>query len=248
MINTFIKLIILGFLLTIPVTASSEEITMNFVRIEGSAGQAIGGKLLYEIYKRAGIKITITPMPAKRALTEASAGRKDGEAVRIWSVGEKYPTLIRVPTPIYSIRTQAFAKKGNMFTLKDSNDLEKYNIVIVRGVQHTTNITRGLKKVQIISKMSLLMQFVQKGRAEIALTNRLSGLSLLKKYAISDVVAVGESLKELLLYHYLYKDHKHLVPKIDSIIKNMVDSGEMSDLRKKYENEYLNNLIINTNN
>ncbi len=248
MMNTFTKLIIFGFLLTIPVTAFSEEITMNFVRIDKSAGQAVGAKLIYEVYKRAGIEITITPMPAKRALIDASIGRKDGEAVRIWSVGEKYPTLIRVPTPIYSIRTQAFAKKGNMFTLKNSNDLEKYNIVIVRGVLHTTNITRGLKNVQMLSKMSLLMQFVQKGRAEIALTNRLSGLALLKEYAISDVVTVGEPLKELMLYHYLYKDHKHLVPKIDSIIKNMVDSGEMSDLRKKYENEYLNNLIIKTNN
>ncbi len=246
MMNTFTKLIIFGFLLTIPVTASSEEITMNFVRIDESSDQTVGEKLLYEIYKRAGIKITITPMPAKRALIEASDGRKDGETVRIWSVGEKYPTLIRVPTPIYGIRTHGFAKKGNSFALRNSKDLEKHNIVIVRGVQHTTNITRGLKNLQILSKMSLLMQFVQKGRAEIALTGRLNGLSLLKEYAISDVVTVGEPLKELMLYHYLYKDHKHLVPKIDSIIKNMVDSGEMSDLRKKYENEYLNNLIINT--
>lgn len=106
MMNTFSKLIIFGFLLTIPVTASSEEITMNFVRIDESADQTVGEKLLYEIYKRAGIEITITPMPAK---------------------------------------------KGNMFTLKDSNDLEKYDIVIVRGVQHTTNITRGLKNLQILA-------------------------------------------------------------------------------------------------
>jgi spermidine/putrescine-binding protein len=76
MMNTFTKLIIFWFLLTIPLTASSEETTMNFVRIDESSDQTVGEKLLYEIYKRAGIEITITPMPAKRALIEASDGRK----------------------------------------------------------------------------------------------------------------------------------------------------------------------------
>lgn len=242
MMNTFIRLIVSLFLLIIPATAFAEETTMNFVRIDGSADQAVSEKLIFEIYRRAGIEITITPMPSKRALLESSEGIKDGETMRIGSVGIKYPTLIRVPTPISSIRTQAFAKKGSGFTLKDSNDLKKYDIVILRGGQHTTDITRGLKNVQEISKLSLLMRFVQEGRADIALSGRLTGLSLLKKHAIPDVVTVGEPLKELLLYHYLHKDHRHLIPKIDAIVKSMVDSGEMSELRNKSENEYLNSL------
>jgi polar amino acid transport system substrate-binding protein len=233
--------------LTVPLAASSEEVAMEFVRIDESADQAVGEELLYEIYRRTDIKISITPMPARRALIEASNGRKDGEALRIWSVGDRYPTLIRVPTPISSIRTQAFAKEGNLFTLKDSSDLGKYDIAIVRGVQHTADITRELMNVQVLSKMSLLMGFVREGRGEIALTGRINGLSLLIEYAIRDIVTVGDPLRELPLYHYLYEDHKHLVPEIDSIVRSMVDSGEMSALRKRYEEEYLVNLVVREN-
>ena len=242
MTNKFTRMILLLFLSAIPATAFSKEITLNFARIEGLAEQIVGEKLLCEIYERAGIEITITPMPAARALTEANKGRKDGETLRIWSFGEKYPALLRVPTPISSLRTQAFARTENLPALNGVGDLGKYKIAIVKGVQHTTNITEGFMNVHKLSGPSQLMKLVQIGRADIALTGRLNGLYLLKKYVISDVVAVGEPVQELLLYHYLYKDHRHLVPKIDSVIKTMINSGEMSALRKKYEKEYLGNL------
>lgn len=86
------------------------------------------------------------------------------------------------------------------------------------------------------------MRYLQIGRADIGLTARLNGLYLLREHAISDVVALGEPLQELLLYHYLHEDHEHLVPKIDSVIRALLDSGEMSHLREKYEKEYLANL------
>ena len=140
--------ILFYLLLTLlPLHASSPKPTFEFVRIDGLTEQAIGEQLLYEIYKRAGISINIVALPAHEALLQASQGKKDGEVLRIFDYGKKYPMLLRVPTPILMLETQAFALKENNFHIKNKEDLAKYKLVIVKGVQHTQNITKDLKNV-----------------------------------------------------------------------------------------------------
>jgi ABC-type amino acid transport substrate-binding protein len=214
--------------------------TYNFVRINGLAEQAVGELLLKEVYKRAGIDITITAMPGKRALAEASAGRKDGETLRVYGLGEKVKTLIRVPTPLSSLETAAFAKAGSGIKLNGKKDLENYKSVVVSGVLHTKAITEGISGVTVVPDASKLFPFVQKGRADIALSSSFDGQAVLKKSGITDIEVIKPPLKTLELYHYIHVSKADkLVPKIDAIIKKMKDSGELAELQAKFEQEYL---------
>ncbi len=216
---------------------------MSFVRIQDMAGQEVGGRILLDVYERLGIPAEVIPMPGKRALREAISGRKDGESVRIYAVGEKYPDLIRVPTPLFDFLTMGFAQKGTDITLEQPKDLENYVIVRTSGVQHTKNMTEGMDNIHIVESSDLLMPFVSHSRADIALTGRLNGLILLKKGKINNVEEVGQPLQVNPLYHYLNKRHAHLVPKVDAVIREMRESGEIAKLKAQYEQEYLDAIV-----
>ena len=212
----------------------------TFVRIENLPEQEIGERLLKEVYKRAGIEIEVEAMSGVRALEAANSGERDGETLRIWSVGEKFPSLIRVPTPLSALTTQAFAKKDSNITLSSPDELKKFSIVITRGVAHTKDITSDLENVHEVPSEDLLMPFVEAGRAELALTSLENGMVILKNAGITDVVAVENPLKVHPLYHYVNEKNKDLVPKIDAVIKEMTDTGELEKLQKQYAQDILN--------
>lgn len=220
---------------------SIAEVKYRFVRIDKLAEQEVAGKMLPVIYKKIGIDIDIEAVPGERAKVMATEGTKDGETLRIFSYGEKNPTMVRVPTPYSSLETTAFAKKSSNISIKTKDDLKKYNIVVVRGVQHTKDITEGLDNVHVINNSEQMMKFLEAGRADIGLINTITGLGVLKGLKITEIVPVG-TLETLELYHYVHQKNKDIVSKVDEAIQAMVKSGELKELRAKYEKEYLDNI------
>jgi len=149
-----------------------------------------------------------------------------------------------VPAPISDLTTQAFMIKKAGVDIDSATDLKKYKLVINRGVRHTLTIIQGLKNIHVLPSSSLLFAFLSPGRADLGLTGRLNGLSLIKASGIKNVGLIGQSLSVLTLYHYIHeeheehkehKEHKELVPTIDAIVKAIVDSVEMTKPRAKYE-------------
>lgn len=114
-----------------------------------------------------------------------------------------------------------------------------FRIGIVRGVRHAEECTREMKKVQAVSNSSILMQILDKSRVDIAITARLNGLIQLKRLNLNSIYPLSPPLSKKLVYHYLHEKHKDLVPKIDTIFKEMQESGELERLRDKYIKELL---------
>ena len=84
-----------------------------FAQIRDTPDQIIGAEILKVAYGKIGISIKMVDMPGKRALTESSSGRVDGEVHRIVEIADEYPTLLKVPTPINYIEPSVFSKKHN---------------------------------------------------------------------------------------------------------------------------------------
>lgn len=229
---------IFGILLGILVAANlcvAEE--YHFVSIKGLIEQEVGRIIIPEIYKNLGMKVTIKPLPGKRAQQLATSGKKDGEIMRIFTYGIENPTTIRVPTPYYYLETMAFIKKNSGIVIKSREDLKKYKLVKVRGVKHTNNITKGMSNVHDINDSVRMMKYLQKGRADVALTNTVDGILVLKKLGYTNIVPIDKPLAVLDLYNYIHQDHKDLVPKVDAMIKKMQANGEMKAVIKKAENQ-----------
>jgi polar amino acid transport system substrate-binding protein len=237
-----IQYICLFLLLLMPIANSSAKPKYTFYFINGLAGQRVAGRLLVDIYKRAGMEVSVEAVPADRAYYLALKDNVDGEVGRTFSYSKRIPTLIRVPTSFTTLDTTAFALKKRNIHVKSKADLSKYHIAMIRGVQHTLDATAGLSNIEILNNLESLMLFINAGRADIALTDKLTGLIGLKNIKnLKDgtIIPVG-TLETLELYNYVSPKLKFLVPTVDAAIKKIKDSGELSMLRAKYEQEELN--------
>ena len=217
---------------------SHSEEPLKFAQIVDTPDQIIGAEILKVAYKRLGIPIKIVQMPGRRALRESSEGRIDGEIHRIFSIGKDYPTLIRVPTPINYIEPTVFYK-NERFVVTGCPDLRDYRVGIVRGVRHAEACTRGMKHVQIVGDSNLLMQVLDKGRVDIVITARINGLLQIKKLRLDSIYPLSPPLNRSLVYHYLHKKHKALVPKIDKVFNEMQENGDLERLRQRFFKELL---------
>ena len=213
-------------------SASYSQEPLKFARIVNTPDQIVGAEILKLGYERLGIPIEIVEMPGKRALQESSRGRIDGEVHRIFRVGDDYPTLIRVPTPINYIEPTAFAKKLKL-TVSGCNDLKAHRVGIVRGVKHAEDCTRGMENVQIVNSSKLLMQILHRDRVDIVITARINGLHQLKKLNLKGIHALSPSLSREPVYHYLHKKHASLLPDITRVLQEMEAEGRIKELRQQ---------------
>ena len=214
----------------------------QFASIEFLFEQQVGAKVLPEIYAKLGLTISITPMPGKRAQREAVSGHKDGEIMRIWTYGIENPTMIRVPTAYYQLETMAFVHKNSQINLASHSELLNHNLLKVRGVKHTDNITHGLKYVFNYDDTLSMMTALGESNNSVALTNTADGLYALKKLNIDYIKPLPPALATLDLYHYINPKNAALVPKIDAVIKSMKASGELDMLLREAEGEVLASL------
>jgi polar amino acid transport system substrate-binding protein len=225
------RLLLLSLLLIQPSKAEQ----YHFVSISGLYVQEIGQIVLPKIYQKLGIEISITPMPGNRAMLETVSGRMDGETMRIESYGIDHPEALRIPTPYYQIDTTAFYKKDSGIVISSVADLAKYSLLRVRGVKHTMNITEGFEKVYDYDDTKSMLNALDKHRDHVALTHTGDGLFAIEKYNINHVEYSDKPLSLLSVYHYVHKKNAHLVEKVDRVIREMNESGELDQLIKEAE-------------
>jgi ABC-type amino acid transport substrate-binding protein len=229
------KRILVALLILIGITSFTFAADYNYVSIKGLIEQEVGREIIPKIYEKLGYTVTITPLPGKRAQLEATSGTKDGEIMRIYTYGENNPTVVRVETPYYYLETMGFIKEGSGIVIKSKADLARHKLVKVRGVKHTDNITAGLSNVTDINDTEQMMRFLRSGRADVALTNTVDGLLVLDKLGYDNIVPIEKPLAVLDLYHYIHEKHKALVPKVNAVVKEMKESGELDKIIKSAE-------------
>jgi len=216
---------------------ASAQTTMQIAQIKGSYNQLVGKKLLIEIYRRLDIDISFSMMTAKRALSETSSGHKDAEVLRVASVSEKYPSLIRIPTPLYSLKSQVFSRLNPSFEVITVEDMRYLRTVIVRGIMHAEALTEesGSRTVHRLETVTKMMQFLARKRADIALSSRLNGLAIIQEQQLTDIIPLGKPILVQPLYHYVHEKHRALVPKINAVIQALRNSGELTQLIQQFE-------------
>jgi len=235
-ISSLLKIMVMTLLPILNVTAQEKY---HFVSIENLIEQEVGRLIIPKIYEKLNIDIKISPKPAKRAQAYATSGKSDGEIMRIWTYGIENKTTLRVPTPYYKLETMAFIKKDSNIIINNKEDLKKYNLLKVRGVKHTNNITVGLSKVINVQNTEAMMRFLQAGRGEVALTNTVDGLLVLEKLGYSNIVPIKKPLAVLELYHYIHEKNKHIISKVDNVIKQMKSNGNLQKIIDKAESTVL---------
>lgn len=215
---------------------------LQYASIVDLVEQDIGRIVITEVYKQIGLEIAITPMPGKQAQKNATSGAYDGEIMRIWSYGEESSSVIRVPTPYYYLETMAFFKPDVGVKVNKKEDLANYRILKILGVKHTENIVVGLDNVVDVNSTAKMMQLLDYGRADVALTNTVDGMIALRKLKMQHIVHSPKPLAVLDLYHYIHQRHASLVPKVNDVIVAMKASGELQQIIKRAEQQVIHSV------
>lgn len=212
---------------------------IKIAKISNTPDHILGGKLLAEVYRRAGISLEFVVIQSKRALVESSTGGVDGELQRIFEVDKAYPTLVKVPTPFTYFEPAVFSATQD-FQVFDWSSLKGRGVIgLVRGMKYSENALDGVNDIYTVADSGQLMKMLAAGRIELAVTGKFNGLYQVKSFKLESIQQLAPSLGRRQLYHYLHIKHKALVPKLDTVIQSMTDSGELESLREKYIEEIM---------
>ena len=222
------SLIIYFLLVLIPIAYAEEP--LRIVQLENSFSQMITIEILKAVYKRLDIPITIVIMPSKRALTESQLGRIDGEAHRIFEIGEVYPTLIRVPTPINYIEPTVFSKNKEI-TITGIESIKGYRLGVQRGVLYAQLMTEEMENVVQANTLMQLIKLLDIGRIDMAIMDKINGLWVMKILGIKSIYPLSPSLNRVYAYHYLHEKNHKLVSKVDQVLQEMKANGELDRIR-----------------
>lgn len=232
------RTILFGSLVSLAGLCGAQSV-LRIARIENVPDQQVGAEILAVVYSKLGIHLQFVDGPAKRSLVESSEGRLDGEIQRVLDVQNEYPTLLAVPVPINYIEPMAFTKRTS-FVVNGWDSLRPYKIGIVRGVGSSERGTAGMPQVEPTTSMEQMMLMLNADRTDVAVNDLFSGVLVLRKLGLQDVIhPLFPALQHIELYHFLNERHRALVPRVETVIRQMKSSGELASLRKKITDRML---------
>ena len=226
------------FFVTVATLSAVENKVINFsIHLpEGTVVFKTTFVLMEEAFKRVGFDYNQRSYPGKRALISSNSGQTDGEAHRIFGIidNDKYPNLVRIPEIQQIIFNYAYATR-NINLDNGWEDLGKYNVAVLRGSAHLTDMAnKYAKNTQELSTSIQLLKFLDAGRADIALFNP-DGVGLilkLEEFKNSKIRKIGPPLSALPIYSYLHKKHSKLALEVAKALHAMKVDGTYQKLIK----------------
>ncbi|SCA57581.1 conserved exported hypothetical protein [Candidatus Terasakiella magnetica] len=210
---------------------------LNLSAIQHSDNSNISELVLREAYKKIGIEIFITPLPAKRSLHHSNQGRADGELFRIAGMEKTYKNLVPVPIPINFLDAMVMSHKTT-FDVNGWESLKPYMLAIRRGVKFSDTATQGMKRTFLNSNIGLGRILLEDNQVDLAIIARVNGLSVIQQLnevkATTDLKLLEPPLQSYPLYHYLHKRHAHLIDRLTQALKEMQSKGRIQEIRNYY--------------
>ncbi|MDB1125796.1 substrate-binding periplasmic protein [Vibrio algarum] len=223
-------------LLFLPGFALSED-KLEYARIAYSPIQNVAERLLKLVYERAGIEMEIVQLPAKRASFETGSGDKDGEILRILTYGTDKTGLYRIPYPLGFVKTRLYARVGDKTI--DVNQLREYKIAVVKGIRHTNEFVQSYPYIYYLKDVNILMKQLDRGKVDVAVVSEINARFELNKHPKTNIEPISDPVKVQAGYHYINERHTETIKKIESIMKEMTESGELLKLWNQYVEELI---------
>jgi len=179
--------------------------------------------LATEAFKRIGIPVNLTVLPAQRALINVNSGIDDGDVFRAPGLERAYPNLIQVPEPVLVHDFVAYSRKTGV-SVRDWNDLKRFSVAYTSGYKIFELNVRDTKELTVTSSIFELFTLLEKDRVDVILLDRWSGQSVVrqKNYQLKPM---EPPLARIHMFMYLNKKHAALVPKVAQALRAMKADG-----------------------
>ncbi len=220
----------ISYFIIFPAISVAADKQITVVGIKDAVNSEISYIVLKEAYQKLGMELIYKPLPGARALHTSNSGEVDGELFRIVNIQKEYTNLIPVPTPINVLQGIVFSKEKD-FVVNGWNSLEPFKIGIQIGIKFVERGAIGMNTIAVDTNEQVF-KMLDSGRVDIAVVAFTNGVKTLRKLNLTNIRALSPAVQEYPLYHYLHIKNKHLIPKLDAILKEMDASGRISKIRK----------------
>ena len=241
--STWIR--IFGFIWTLAsFTAVIAEEQIILSGSDSAMDHYIFSNILKSAYASLGIKSKFTPLPSSRSLVSANSGTTHGEIARIQDMNKKYPNLIQVPIAIMT--SGIYALSLHKRSIIGWEDVSKQKVAYRRGIQIIKNeLDKRHLQSSVVNKDSELLIFLLRKRTDLILQDKglaISSMTQLKAEGIDikGIHILMPPLIEVNLYHYLNKNHLHLLTGITQALSKMESSGALDKKIKQYFAQLMN--------
>lgn len=177
-----------------------------------------------EVFRRAGLRLTLVKLPAERGLINANAGIDDGDLTRIAGLERIYPNLVRVPEKLVDWHFVAFTRTAKI-TAASWTTVEPLSVAHIRGWKIYEQSLSPATHVTTADTAEQLFVMLQNDRIDLALYERSLGSALAKRMGITDLRIVEPPLAVREMFIYLNKKHADKVSAIARALRAIKDEG-----------------------
>lgn len=216
--------------LTSCICQANSDMTVSTL-FEGDPATSVATRILTEAYGRLGITLKVTTMPGERSLVSANTGVTDGELYRKADMANQYTNLRIVPVPLMRYDIVAFCR-CKPFAIKDWISLKPYRIGYIKGIKIVEQNTVGMNAEPVGTLRQAFIK-LELGRSDIVLANRVTGIAALREQQLNDVVVLSPPLASFPVYHYVFKGHEDLVPKLTEVLRQMEKDGTLEKIQRE---------------
>lgn len=179
-------------------------------------------KVAKELYRRLGHDVVFTFLPAKRSIREVNSGKYDAELLRSTGFENKFPNLIRMTEPLYSVSVSAIVRVDSNIKNATWDSLKKYKVVYPLGYK-LLDIRLREHTTHKVSNTKLIPTMVAKGRVDVGIMITHTAKKAVE--SIKGLMVLSPPLETVTLYHYLNVKHRRLIPSLEKTLIEMNDSG-----------------------
>ncbi|WP_299879851.1 hypothetical protein [uncultured Cocleimonas sp.] len=229
--------LLIVLILSIPSQSHADDkIVVTHGDLEYSAFQLMAKRILTPAYSRIGISVKFEKLPNERSLVNANRGITDGVLGRVGGLVESYPNLIMIPIPIAYDEILVYSKKIN-FKVEGWNSLLPHKIGYVSGFKKAELKTVGME-VETVTSPTQGLHKLNLGRTDLFIG--IKGIQcLINRLELSEIGSLDQPLEKIIMYHYVHKSHGEMAARLETVLRQMKESGEMDLLQKQSRQDFL---------
>lgn len=187
--------------------------------------------ILEEAYAQIGYTLTYRQLPLGRSFVEVDKGRLDGLRARVDGATEKYPNLVKVPFEIFDFRLVLLADR-RVCGICDVSSLA--SIATTRGMMAFEGYFSSHQVNAHIIRMTTAdqaLELLTAGKVEAVI---LPEPMVPESFYQRNHHWMQRTLAVLPDFHYLNKQHVHLVPRLVDALNHLKQSGRITELQEMY--------------
>ncbi len=214
-----------GAFLVLSMTATAQD-SLEIATLDNSAMGPLAIAVLRQAYGKLGVDLKTRVLPLRRGVQMADRGEIDGDLLHSLPSLKEWDNLIVVRVPVARAVFVAYMVGDTCPPAIARSELATARVAYMRGTRAVEDVVPTQALLATTNNLDAL-RHVQRGIAQYAVIGQLEGDALVAKHQWRHLCKVSEPVASADLFHSLNKRHGQLAERLELVLQEMSDSGEI---------------------